>query len=366
MKKLVIVPDRDRATALAARLKEPVLNRGYISSSRTYVTWPVISEGGNLQIDPIQYPLLDELAHRRDVDGIVDAFDDDCHSAWLFESLYHTLNTGKTIMRYDKGSHSLQPISLDASRYLESFAVHDREVRIEKILPDILSCYGYNLTSKALWILVLASFKYPERKDVIIKTIGEKRFEFAENELKEKGFLASRKGETILSFEGKIFLDIMPEWFCTLSVPKTGNRTVISEINELKLKNICERYTGILPGSLSRDRRKVLGKCPLCGEPVMDSGKVAVCHSRSCNFRLFKTNEFLRKNQVGYLKEGEIASFLAKGKAYVPSFIDEAGLNEKGVVLSMELRDEFPYFRIAEKETRDLFLSLGPPLQPQP
>jgi DNA topoisomerase-3 len=122
---------------------------------------------------------------------------------------------------------------------------------------------------------------------------------------------------------------------------------VISQIIYLlaELREVPEDIRARYRARSGLERKKIIGKCPVCGGPVYEGAKTFYCRNNDCGFRLWKENRFLesmRKNLTAQMAE----ELLNEGRTYIKGLYSKKKDKTFDAYLLMEISDGRPYFSL--------------------
>lgn len=152
--------------------------------------------------------------------------------------------------------------------------------------------------------------------------------------LKTRGYIEEKKGIIHATSLGKDFYDVLPDeikkaditakWWLIQQQVAAGEAE-INAIQDSIIDVFRSHQADAYKGVNFKQQAVVIGKCPLCGGPVVDIDnaklKAYKCEEKSCDFILWKTqygSKLSSANAGKLLLEGKtgVMNFKSKGKAY--------------------------------------------------
>ena len=124
----------------------------------------------------------------------------------------------------------------------------------------------------------------------------------------QSGFVKREKKNLVPTDDGNVLITVLPdeikspkmtaEWEMALNHIAQNTETAdefLNGITEL-MQELVARYQGISEEKKNQFQGKakgeVIGKCPKCGQDVVESEKSFRCKNRDCRFQLYKDNRF--------------------------------------------------------------------------
>ncbi|MBQ5368611.1 MAG: DNA topoisomerase III, partial [Peptococcaceae bacterium] len=177
------------------------------------------------------------------------------------------------------------------------------------------------------------------------------------------GYVERRKKNLHPTQQGTMFISLVPEsirqvemtaqWELELQEICDGKgnpEQFMQDIRRYVTQTVSENNTSDTVQAVSRKGtlRRVVGKCPKCGQNVIESDKSFYCDGfrmeHKCNFSLWKNNKYLQAR--GVTLTAELAQeLLANGKMQVNNLTSKAG-NSYNAIFYMELGEQYVNFRM--------------------
>ena len=177
------------------------------------------------------------------------------------------------------------------------------------------------------------------------------------------GYVERRKKNLHPTQQGIMFIQLVPDsirqvemtaqWELQLQEICDGNgnpEQFMQEIRQYVTQTVAENKSADTLQAVSRKGtlRRVVGKCPKCGNNVIESDKSFYCDGfrmeHKCNFSLWKNNKYLQAR--GVTLTAELATeLLAKGNMQVNNLTSKAG-NKYNAVFYMEPGEQYVNFRM--------------------
>jgi DNA topoisomerase-3 len=177
------------------------------------------------------------------------------------------------------------------------------------------------------------------------------------------GYVERRKKNLHPTQQGTMFISLVPEsirqvemtaqWELELQEICDGKgnpEQFMQDIRRYVTQTVSENNTSDTVQAVSRKGtlRRVVGKCPKCGQNVIESDKSFYCDGfrmeHKCNFSLWKNNKYLQAR--GVTLTAELAQeLLANGKMQVNNLTSKAG-NSYNAIFYMEPGEQYVNFRM--------------------
>ena len=177
------------------------------------------------------------------------------------------------------------------------------------------------------------------------------------------GYVERRKKNLHPTQQGIMFISLVPEsirqvemtaqWELELQEICDGKgnpEQFMQDIRRYVTQTVSENNTSDTVQAVSRKGtlRRVVGKCPKCGQNVIESDKSFYCDGfrmeHKCNFSLWKSNKYLQAR--GVTLTAELAQeLLANGKMQVNNLTSKAG-NSYNAIFYMEPGEQYVNFRM--------------------
>ena len=190
------------------------------------------------------------------------------------------------------------------------------------------------------------------------------------------GYVERRKKNLHPTQQGVMFIQLVPgsirqvemtaQWELQLQEICDGKgnpEQFMQEIRQYVTQTVLENNTTDSVQAVSRKGtlRRVVGKCPKCGNNVIESDKSFYCDGfrmeHKCNFSLWKNNKYLQTR--GVTLTAELATeLLATGKMQVNNLMSKAG-NSYNAIFYMEPGEQYVNFRM-EFAPRQMQRSVNP------
>lgn len=190
------------------------------------------------------------------------------------------------------------------------------------------------------------------------------------------GYVERRKKNLHPTQQGTMFIQLVPDsirqvemtaqWELQLQEicdGKTKPEPFLQEIRQYVMQIVSENNTFDTVQAVSRKGtlRRVVGKCPKCGNHVIESDKSFYCDGfrmeHKCNFSLWKNNKYLQARGVT-LTADLAQELLATGKMQIDGLTSKAG-NKYNAIFYMEPGEQYVNFRMefAPRQTQNATLS---------
>ncbi len=177
------------------------------------------------------------------------------------------------------------------------------------------------------------------------------------------GYVERKKKNLHPTQQGTMFISLVPEsirqvemtaqWELELQEICDGKgnpEQFMQDIRRYVAQTVSENNTSDTVQAVSRKGtlRRVVGKCPKCGQNVIESDKSFYCDGfrmeHKCNFSLWKSNKYLQAR--GVTLTAELAQeLLANGKMQVNNLTSKAG-NSYNAIFYMEPGEQYVNFRM--------------------
>lgn len=177
------------------------------------------------------------------------------------------------------------------------------------------------------------------------------------------GYVERRKKNLHPTQQGIMFIQLVPDsirqvemtaqWELQLQEICDGKGNAeqfMQEIRQYVMQTVTENNTADAVQAVSRKGtlRRVVGKCPKCGNNVIESDKSFYCDGfrmeHKCNFSLWKNNKYLQARGVT-LTADMAQELLSTGKMQVNGLTSKAG-NTYNAVFFMEPGEQYVNFRM--------------------
>ena len=177
------------------------------------------------------------------------------------------------------------------------------------------------------------------------------------------GYVERRKKNLYPTQQGVMFIQLVPEsirqvemtaqWELQLQEICDGKgnpEQFMQEIRQYVQQTVAENSSMEQVQAVSRKGtlRRVVGKCPKCGQNVIESDKSFYCDGfrmeHKCNFSLWKNNKYLQARGIT-LTADMAAQLLSTGKMQVNNLTSKAG-KQYNAIFYMELGEQYVNFRM--------------------
>ena len=177
------------------------------------------------------------------------------------------------------------------------------------------------------------------------------------------GYVERRKKNLYPTQQGVMFIQLVPEsirqvemtaqWELQLQEICDGKgnpEQFMKEIRQYVQQTVAENSSTEQVEAVTRKGtlRRVVGKCPKCGQNVIESDKSFYCDGfrmeHKCNFSLWKNNKYLQARGI-VLTADMAAQLLANGKMQVNNLTSKAG-KEYNAIFYMEPGEQYVNFRM--------------------
>ncbi len=177
------------------------------------------------------------------------------------------------------------------------------------------------------------------------------------------GYVERKKKNLHPTQQGTMFIQLVPDsirqvemtaqWELQLQEICDGKGNpdqFMQDIRQYVTQTVAENCTTDTVQAVSRKGtlRRVVGKCPKCGNNVIESEKSFYCDGfrmeHKCNFSLWKNNKYLQARGVT-LTADMAAELLATGKMQVDNLTSKAG-NNYNAIFFMEPGEQYVNFRM--------------------
>ncbi len=194
------------------------------------------------------------------------------------------------------------------------------------------------------------------------------------------GYVERRKKNLYPTQQGIMFIQLVPEsirqvemtaqWELQLQEICDGKgnpEQFMQEIRQYVIQTVSENNSLENVQAVSRKGtlRRVVGKCPKCGQNVIESDKSFYCDGfrmeHKCNFSLWKNNKYLQAR--GITLTADMASeLLSTGKMQVNNLTSKAG-KQYNAIFYMEPGEQYVNFRMEFAPRTAPSAPLAPPAQ---
>ena len=177
------------------------------------------------------------------------------------------------------------------------------------------------------------------------------------------GYVERRKKNLYPTQQGIMFIQLVPEsirqvemtaqWELQLQEICDGKgnpEQFMQEIRQYVVQTVSENNSLENVQAVSRKGtlRRVVGKCPKCGQNVIESDKSFYCDGfrmeHKCNFSLWKNNKYLQARGIT-LTADMAAELLSTGKMQVNNLTSKAG-KQYNAIFYMEPGEQYVNFRM--------------------
>ena len=177
------------------------------------------------------------------------------------------------------------------------------------------------------------------------------------------GYVERRKKNLYPTQQGVMFIQLVPEsirqaemtaqWELQLQEICDGKgnpEQFMKEIRQYVQQTVAENSSTEQVEAVTRKGtlRRVVGKCPKCGQNVIESDKSFYCDGfrmeHKCNFSLWKNNKYLQARGI-VLTADMAAQLLANGKMQINNLTSKAG-KEYNAIFYMEPGEQYVNFRM--------------------
>ena len=177
------------------------------------------------------------------------------------------------------------------------------------------------------------------------------------------GYVERRKKNLYPTQQGIMFIQLVPEsirqvemtaqWELQLQEICDGKgnpEQFMKEIRQYVQQTVAENSSTEQVEAVTRKGtlRRVVGKCPKCGQNVIESDKSFYCDGfrmeHKCNFSLWKNNKYLQARGI-VLTADMAAQLLANGKMQINNLTSKAG-KEYNAIFYMEPGEQYVNFRM--------------------
>lgn len=194
------------------------------------------------------------------------------------------------------------------------------------------------------------------------------------------GYVERRKKNLYPTQQGIMFIQLVPEsirqvemtaqWELQLQEICDGKgnpEQFMQEIRQYVVQTVSENNSLENVQAVSRKGtlRRVVGKCPKCGQNVIESDKSFYCDGfrmeHKCNFSLWKNNKYLQARGIT-LTADMAAELLSTGKMQVNNLTSKAG-KQYNAIFYMEPGEQYVNFRMEFAPRTAPSAPLAPPAQ---
>lgn len=139
----------------------------------------------------------------------------------------------------------------------------------------------------------------PATRASILEKIITVGFAERQGDKKTKHFVPTSKGITLISIVPDSLKSplVTAEWEEKLSLIEKGSleaESFLNDINGKILNLVLENNEPVKSDSIKFESEKEeIGKCPRCGNSVIEYDKAFFCHNRDCDFAIWKSNKLL-------------------------------------------------------------------------
>lgn len=194
------------------------------------------------------------------------------------------------------------------------------------------------------------------------------------------GYVERRKKNLYPTQQGIMFIQLVPEsirqvemtaqWELQLQEICDGKgnpEQFMQEIRQYVVQTVSENNSLENVQAVSRKGtlRRVVGKCPKCGQNVIESDKSFYCDGfrmeHKCNFSLWKNNKYLQARGIT-LTADMAAELLSTGKMQVNNLTSKAG-KQYNAIFYMEPGEQYVNFRMEFAPRTAPPAPLAPPVQ---
>ncbi len=194
------------------------------------------------------------------------------------------------------------------------------------------------------------------------------------------GYVERRKKNLYPTQQGIMFIQLVPEsirqvemtaqWELQLQEICDGKgnpEQFMQEIRQYVIQTVSENNSLENVQAVSRKGtlRRVVGKCPKCGQNVIESDKSFYCDGfrmeHKCNFSLWKNNKYLQARGIT-LTADMAAELLSTGKMQVNNLTSKAG-KQYNAIFYMEPGEQYVNFRMEFAPRTAPSAPLAPPAQ---
>lgn len=182
--------------------------------------------------------------------------------------------------------------------------------------------------------------------------------------LVQAGF-AERRGKQLLPTKDGVNLAVVlpdvltsaaltAEWESKLTAIAKGELAPTAFMGgiEAMSRELVSTYSHITEDSkkLFQPERKVIGKCPRCGESVYEGKKNYYCGNRACKFVMWKDDRFFKEGKAAFTPK-IAAAMLKSGKAKVKGLYSvKTGKAYDGTVLLADTGDKYVNYRVERND----------------
>ena len=175
-------------------------------------------------------------------------------------------------------------------------------------------------------------------------------------ELISAGYIERQKKQLVSTEFGRAFVASLPDsvksaeltarWEQALSDIESGNGSADNLLAEIE-KSVAEIVT-LENGRESRQRvtrKRIVGKCPRCGNSVIENNKGFSCSAGrdNCGFFIFKSDKRIGRNYTA----DEISELLANGRVILKNCTSSKG-NKYSAVFSLEDTGKYVNIKLDE------------------